>query len=132
MQQWQDCISRGSTAECVRRYKPQQLVKGMYSAFLPVSVAATSWVPSFLSARAGKPAAALCTLFAVPLANHMTAEWRPLQRVDHAACDHTVQVNQTLHPTQQHCSSIRASAISACSQDAFCQDAFCQLGNLQL
>jgi len=46
MQQWQDCLSTGSTAECVRRYKPQQFVKGMYAAFLSVSVAATAWIPS--------------------------------------------------------------------------------------
>lgn len=37
MQQWRDCVAAADLATCVRRYNPQQLVKGMYSQFLQVS-----------------------------------------------------------------------------------------------
>jgi hypothetical protein len=36
MQQWRDCVEAADLATCVRRYQPQQLVKGMYSQFLQV------------------------------------------------------------------------------------------------
>jgi hypothetical protein len=36
MQQWRDCVAAVDVATCVRRYQPQQLVKGMYSQFLQV------------------------------------------------------------------------------------------------
>lgn len=38
MQQWTDCVAAKSVAKCVRRFQPQQLIKGMYAEFLPVSV----------------------------------------------------------------------------------------------
>ncbi|KAF6246275.1 P-loop containing nucleoside triphosphate hydrolase protein, partial [Scenedesmus sp. NREL 46B-D3] len=34
MQQWRDCVAAAGLSTCVRRYQPQQLVKGMYSQFL--------------------------------------------------------------------------------------------------
>lgn len=37
IQQWKDCVAASSVSDCVRRFKPQQLVKGMYAEFLPVS-----------------------------------------------------------------------------------------------
>lgn len=36
LQQWRRCVLQEGTAGCVRRYHPQQLVKGMYSEFLQV------------------------------------------------------------------------------------------------
>lgn len=34
IQRWNDCKSRFSELECIRRYNPQQLIKGMYSEFV--------------------------------------------------------------------------------------------------
>ncbi|WIA17127.1 hypothetical protein OEZ85_014020 [Tetradesmus obliquus] len=42
MQQWRDCVAAADLATCVRRYNPQQLVKGMYSQFLQ------DWLVHFL------------------------------------------------------------------------------------
>jgi hypothetical protein len=36
VQQWRDCVAASTVAECVRRFQPQQLVKGVYAQFLPV------------------------------------------------------------------------------------------------
>ena len=36
VQQWKDCVAASSVPDCVRRFQPQQLVKGMYAQFLPV------------------------------------------------------------------------------------------------
>lgn len=36
VQQWRDCVAASSVPDCVRRFQPQQLVKGMYAQFLPV------------------------------------------------------------------------------------------------
>jgi N-acetylgalactosamine 4-sulfate 6-O-sulfotransferase len=38
VEQWKECVAAHSVPECVRSYKPQQLVKGMYAQFLPVRV----------------------------------------------------------------------------------------------
>lgn len=35
IKRWSECVAKESEAECVKRYDPQQLVKGMYSEFLP-------------------------------------------------------------------------------------------------
>lgn len=37
VQEWKDCVAARSVPDCVRSFKPQQLVKGMYAQFLPVS-----------------------------------------------------------------------------------------------
>jgi hypothetical protein len=37
VEQWKECVAARSVPECVRSFKPQQLVKGMYAQFLPVS-----------------------------------------------------------------------------------------------
>ena len=37
MKAWVDCAAARGEAACVRLYQPQQLVKGMYAAFLAVS-----------------------------------------------------------------------------------------------
>lgn len=34
----QDCVERHGESTCVKRYEPQQLVKGMYSQFVEVRV----------------------------------------------------------------------------------------------
>lgn len=44
MQQWQACVAEAGTANCLRRYTPQQLVKGMYSEFF--QVCGCSWAAS--------------------------------------------------------------------------------------
>lgn len=37
VQEWKDCVAARSVPDCVRSFKPQQLIKGMYAQFLPVS-----------------------------------------------------------------------------------------------
>jgi hypothetical protein len=34
----QDCLARSSKEVCLKRYDPQQLIKGMYSEFVEVGV----------------------------------------------------------------------------------------------
>jgi hypothetical protein len=42
MDAWRNCLLKESYHGCVRGYRPQQLVKGMYGEFLPVSGAAAT------------------------------------------------------------------------------------------
>lgn len=37
---WKDCIAKSGEAACLKRYEPQQLIKGMYAGFVEVSVCA--------------------------------------------------------------------------------------------
>jgi hypothetical protein len=34
MREWKDCVAKRTELDCLRSFKPQQLVKGMYSEFL--------------------------------------------------------------------------------------------------
>lgn len=38
VQQWRECVAASTVADCVRRFKQQQLIKGMYAEFLQVRV----------------------------------------------------------------------------------------------
>lgn len=36
LREWKDCVAAMSVPDCVRAYRPQQLIKGLYAEFLPV------------------------------------------------------------------------------------------------